>query len=83
MVNMNRRSIGIAMLAYLLIVWIGTYTAAYVGTQIKSAAGTNGPGRFIVHYYSADWQVVAFQPAAAIESAIRRHEVQVAYEFRP
>jgi hypothetical protein len=73
----------VAMFASLMIAWIAIYSGAYFGTQIKKAVGTNGKDSFIVRSYSTDWQVVAFQPAAAIESSIRRYDVQVAYEFRP
>ena len=71
------------LFACLFLAWLAAYTAAYFATQIKSAVGTNGTSSFTVRYYAADWQVVAFQPAAMLESAFRRHEVQVAYEFRP
>lgn len=71
------------LLTCLFLVWLATYTAAYFATPIKTAVGTNGISSFTVRYYSSDWQVVAFQPAAMLESACRQHEVQVAYEFRP
>jgi hypothetical protein len=73
----------LGLLACLLIAWIAAYPATYFAAQIKTVTGTNDINSFTIRYYSSDWQVVLFQPAAQMESAIRQHDVPVAYEFQP
>jgi hypothetical protein len=51
--------------------------------QQRAATGTNGQSTFTVRYFAADWQVVLFQPAAYIEAAGLRRDVQVAYDYMP
>lgn len=63
---MNNRSTA-TLLSGIFLAWLAAYTAAYFVTPMKTPVEKNGINSFTVRYYAADWQVVAFQPAAVIE----------------
>jgi hypothetical protein len=82
MVLMSRRS-SLTLAVLFVAGSFAIYFGAYFAAQKFTDTGTNGRGRFTVRYYATDWQMVAFMPAAAVESVIRREDVQVAYVFTP
>jgi hypothetical protein len=69
----------VALFLVLIAMSLASYAGAYFVMQRTALTGTNGEGVFTVRYYSADWHVVLFQPAAAVESVIRGRDIQVAY----
>jgi hypothetical protein len=69
----------ISLLFTAILLLLMTYWGAYFLTQKGAATGTNSEGTFTVRTYPTEWHVVLFSPAAAIESAISRRDIQVEY----
>ena len=69
----------VVLLLVLLGMGLASYAGAYFLMQRTAQTGTNAAGLFTVRYYGADWHVVLFQPAAAMESTIRGRDIQVEY----
>jgi len=77
--NKGRSRLIVVVLLASIPVSLVSYGAGYVVTQNTARTATNAGGVFTVRYYPTDWHVVLFQPAAAVESAIRGHDIQVEY----
>jgi hypothetical protein len=69
----------LAMIAVLVAMFAASYCGAYFVMQRATWFKTGPNGVFVVRRYSADWQVVLFQPAAKVESMICNHQVQLQY----
>jgi hypothetical protein len=74
-----RARIRVALFVAMITMSLASYAGAYFLMQVSAQTGTNGAGQFTVRYYPADWHVVLFQPAAAIESSIRGRDIQIEY----
>ena len=62
----------LAVLAIVLVALFGAYVATYV---LLADRQTNGTG--VVRFYSSDWEVTIFTPAARAESYLTGVEVTV------
>jgi hypothetical protein len=73
-----------ALLAVLLGIYAGSYVALSRAFPVTTTALDSGPTgltpvtrQMLIRRFSARWLAVVFQPAAWVESRIRREEVQL------